>query len=69
MAICICSPIPIVNIEWVDDGSGFVQFYTNDPAKASQRFVKLYMKPLKAYGIVRLLYGHFNTTKGDKLEE
>ena len=42
LAVASCSPMPIENIDWVDDGSGFIRFRTNDPANAEQGFVKLY---------------------------
>ena len=42
LAVASCSPIPIENIDWVDDGGGFIRFKTNDPERADQRFVKLY---------------------------
>jgi hypothetical protein len=42
VAIASCSPIPIENIDWVDDGAGFIRFKTNDPERAEQGFVKLY---------------------------
>jgi len=37
-----CTPIPIVTIEWQEDGNGFIQFQTNDPENASQGFHILY---------------------------
>lgn len=37
-----CTPTPLVTILWEDDGNGFIQFQTNDPANADQVFLKLY---------------------------
>lgn len=43
LAVTSCEPTPLVTIEWEPDESGlFIQFQTNDPANASQKFVKLY---------------------------
>ena len=51
-----CAPTPLVTIEWEEDGGmpPFIQFQTNDPANASQTFLKLY--PSTDHGSMGMSY-------------